>query len=49
MRTEILYNGREVRQGGNKEDIRRGYNLWIDITDPSVLVVVIARKNFEHN
>jgi magnesium transporter len=47
MQTEILYNEREVRQGGNKEDIRRGYNLWIDITDPSPPEILAIQKNFD--
>jgi magnesium transporter len=31
----ISYNEREVRQGGSKEDIRQGYNIWLDLADPT--------------
>jgi Mg2+ and Co2+ transporter CorA len=31
----ISYNEREVRQGGSKDDIRQGYNVWIDLVDPT--------------
>ena len=47
MQTVILYNEHEVRQGGNKEDIRSGYNLWIDITDPSPTEILSIQKNFD--
>ena len=47
MQTVILYNEHEVRQGGNKDDIRRGYNLWIDITDPSPPEILALQKNFD--
>jgi Mg2+ and Co2+ transporter CorA len=43
----ILYNEHEVKQGGNKEDIRGGYNLWIDITDPTPLEILDIQKNFD--
>jgi Mg2+ and Co2+ transporter CorA len=47
LQTVILYNEHEVRQGGNKEDIRRGYNLWIDIADPSPTEILAIQKNFD--
>ena len=47
MQTVILYNEREVKQGGSKEDIRLGYNLWIDITDPSPPEILAIQKNFD--
>jgi Mg2+ and Co2+ transporter CorA len=47
LQTIILYNEHEVIQGGNKEDIRRGYNLWIDITDPSPPEILAIQKNFD--
>jgi magnesium transporter len=47
LQTVILYNEHEVKQGGNKEDIRRGYNLWIDITDPSPPEILAIQKNFD--
>jgi Mg2+ and Co2+ transporter CorA len=47
MQSVILYNEHEVRKGGNKEDIRRGYNLWIDIPDPSPPETLAIQKNFD--
>jgi magnesium transporter len=36
MQNIICYNGREVKDGqGSKEDIKKGYNLWIDAVDPT--------------
>jgi magnesium transporter len=32
----ICYNEREVKEGqGSKEDIKKGYNLWIDVVNPT--------------
>jgi magnesium transporter len=47
MQTAILYNEHEVKQGGNKEDIRNGFNLWIDITDPSPPEIPAIQKTFD--
>jgi magnesium transporter len=33
--TVIAYNQNEVKQSGTKEDIDKGYNLWIDLIDPT--------------
>ena len=36
MQNIICYNGREVKDGqGSKEDIKKGYNLWIDAVNPT--------------
>ncbi|HEY9385670.1 MAG TPA: hypothetical protein VIP70_01415, partial [Nitrososphaeraceae archaeon] len=35
MQTTIAYNEREVKKNGSKEDVKQGYNLWIDLIDPS--------------
>ena len=36
MQNIICYNGREVKEGqGSKEDIKKGYNLWIDVENPT--------------
>src|ERR671914_2616667 len=36
MQNIICYNEREVKEGeGSKEDIKQGYNLWIDIENPT--------------
>jgi magnesium transporter len=36
MQNIICYNEREVKEGqGSKEDIKKGYNLWIDVVNPT--------------
>lgn len=35
MQNVISYNEREVRQGGSREDIRQGYTVWVDLSDPT--------------
>ncbi|HZA63725.1 MAG TPA: magnesium transporter CorA family protein [Nitrososphaeraceae archaeon] len=36
MQNVICYNEREVKEGqGSKEDIKKGYNLWIDVVNPT--------------
>ena len=36
MQSIITYNELEVRQGCPKDDdIRQGYNVWMDLTDPT--------------
>ena len=47
MQTLIAYNEHEVKQGGNKVDMRLGYNLWVDITDPSPPEILAIQKNFD--
>jgi Mg2+ and Co2+ transporter CorA len=36
MQTSIAYNQKEVRNSGTKEDINNGYNLWLDLTNPTL-------------
>ncbi len=35
MQTSIAYNDNEVKQSGTKEDINKGYKLWLDVVDPT--------------
>lgn len=35
MQTCIAYNDNEVKQSGTKEDITKGYKLWLDVIDPT--------------
>jgi magnesium transporter len=35
VRTIISYNEREVRHNGSKDDIKEGYNVWVDLVDPT--------------
>jgi magnesium transporter len=34
MQTTIAYNEQEIKEG-SKEDIKQGYNLWIDLVNPT--------------
>jgi magnesium transporter len=36
MLSIISYNEREVKYNGSKEDIRSGYNVWIDVVNPTL-------------
>jgi magnesium transporter len=47
MQNIICYNEREVREGqGSKEDIKKGFNLWIDIVDPSASDLFNIQQSF---
>lgn len=46
MRNVISYNEREVRQGGSKDDIQQGYNIWIDLSDPTPAELWNAQQSF---
>jgi hypothetical protein len=48
MQNIICYNEREVRegQGGSKEDTKKGFNLWIDIVDPSASDLFNIQQSF---
>jgi magnesium transporter len=35
MQTIIAYNEQEMKEKGTGEDIKRGYNVWIDLVDPT--------------
>ena len=35
MQTAVAYNGTQVKQGGTKEDIKKGFKLWLDLVNPS--------------
>jgi len=42
----ISYNEREVRQGGSKDDIRQGYNIWVDLADPTPPELLNTKQSF---
>lgn len=45
QKTIISYNEREVNEGiGSKNDIKNGYNIWIDLIDPDLLDL----ENLQH-
>jgi magnesium transporter len=35
MQSAIAYNEREIKEKGSKEDIKQGFNLWIDLVSPT--------------
>jgi magnesium transporter len=47
MQNIICYNEREVKEGqGSKEDIKQGYNLWIDIENPTSSEIFNIEQSF---
>jgi magnesium transporter len=47
MQNIICYNEREVKEGqGSKEDIKQGYNLWIDIENPTPSEIFNIEQSF---
>jgi magnesium transporter len=36
----------EVRRGGSNDDIRQGYNVWVDLTDPTSLELRSVQQSF---
>lgn len=39
MRTIISYNEREVKYNRSKDDIKSGYNVWVDLVNPTSLEI----------
>jgi Mg2+ and Co2+ transporter CorA len=35
MQSTIAYNELEIKEKGSKEDIGQGFNLWIDLVNPT--------------
>jgi magnesium transporter len=47
MQNIICYNEREVKEGqSSKEDIKQGYNLWIDIENPTPSEIFNIEQSF---
>lgn len=46
MQSAISYNEAEVKQGGTKEDIRQGYNVWVDLVDPTPPELLNVQQSF---
>ena len=47
QKTIICYNENEVIEGkGSKEDIKNGYNIWIDIVNPTSSELSDIEKSF---
>ena len=46
MLTIISYNEREVRQNGSKDDIKEGYNVWVDLVNPTSIELLSVQQSF---
>jgi magnesium transporter len=47
MQNIICYNEREVKEGqGSKEDVTKGYNLWIDVVNPTEADLFNLQQSF---
>ena len=47
MQTSIAYNENLVKYDGQKEDIQKGFKLWIDIVSPTTSEISEITKTFE--
>ena len=47
MQTAIAYNGTQVKQGGTKEDIKKGFKLWLDLVNPSPTEISEIKKTYD--
>ena len=47
MQTSIAYNDNEVKQSGTKEDIDKGYKLWLDVVDPTSSEIQDIRQTYD--
>lgn len=46
MLTIISYNEREVKYDGSKDDIKAGYNVWVDLVNPSPIELSDIQQSF---
>jgi magnesium transporter len=42
----ISYNEHEVRRGGSKDDVSQGYNVWVDLSDPTPAELQNVQESF---
>lgn len=47
MQTSIAYNDSQVKQCGTKDDINKGYKLWLDVVDPTSSEIQDIRQIYE--
>jgi magnesium transporter len=47
MRTIISYNEREVKYNASKDDIKAGYNVWIDLVNPTPAELSSIQQSFQ--
>ena len=46
MRTIISYNERELKQNGSRNDFKAGYNVWIDLVNPTAEELSSIQQSF---
>jgi magnesium transporter len=46
MQTALAYNGTQVKQGGTKDDINKGFKLWLDLVNPSPTEISEIKKTY---
>ncbi|MGB7558280.1 MAG: CorA family divalent cation transporter, partial [Nitrososphaeraceae archaeon] len=46
MQKIVAYNEKEVKESGSKEDIKQGYNIWIDLADPTKTEIQMVQELF---
>jgi magnesium transporter len=46
VRTIISYNERELKQNGSRNDIKAGYNVWVDLVDPTPAELSSIQQSF---
>jgi magnesium transporter len=46
MRTIISYNERNVKYDGSKDDIKAGYNVWVDLVNPTAPELSSIQQSF---
>jgi magnesium transporter len=46
MQTIISYNEREVKYNGSKDDVKAGYNVWVDLVNPTPLELSSIQLSF---
>jgi magnesium transporter len=44
--TIVSYNEREVRHNGSKDDIKEGYNVWVDLVNPTSPELLSVQQAF---
>lgn len=46
MQTIISYNEREVKYNGSKNDVKTGYNVWVDLVNPTPAELSSIQQSF---
>jgi magnesium transporter len=46
MQTIISYNEREVKYNGSKDDVKTGYNVWVDLVNPTASELSSIQQSF---